>query len=80
MVECIKSCYCNHFHRLSDGVPINHKCRVLSPGFLQAEKTNDLEGMLAYFEADPEVVLHDGEASDEVAEDDDPPSFTAGKL
>lgn len=31
------STYCNFAHRKSDGMPIDHECRVLPPDALQAE-------------------------------------------
>jgi hypothetical protein len=72
---CVKTLYCNKYHRLHDGVPLNHRCRILDPAFLKAESTNDLDGMLDFWESSPKIVLHPGEASADVAEDDSPPSF-----
>ena len=29
--------YCNHAHRVRDGKPINHECRIIPPDALRAE-------------------------------------------
>jgi len=54
--------YCGRVHRLSDGVPLAHRCRVLDPRFLRAERANEYEVATAVLEAMP-LVLHDGEGS-----------------
>jgi hypothetical protein len=33
--------YCNHAHRLKDGKPINHECRILPRAALIAERIGD---------------------------------------
>ena len=60
-----KTMYCDKFHRLSDGVPLNHKCRVLSPTFLKAEIDGDLEAMTDWFEHSYPIVIHEGALSPE---------------
>lgn len=35
------STYCNFAHRLSDGKPIEHECRVIPPEALEAEMRDD---------------------------------------
>jgi hypothetical protein len=33
------SMYCGRYHRLSDGVPVEHSCRVLHPEYLRVERS-----------------------------------------
>ncbi len=33
-----QTAYCGRRHRLDDGAPLNHACRVLAPEFLCAER------------------------------------------
>jgi hypothetical protein len=80
---CFRSGYCNKLHRLEDGIPISHKCRILNPEFLRAEKARDLETMLTVFERWESITLHDGKpdgpcADCPYAKDDDgtPPDFS----
>jgi len=35
--------YCNHGHRVDDGVPVEHECYVLPPAALAAEMEGDYE-------------------------------------
>lgn len=35
--------YCNFAHRLSDGKPIEHECRIIPPSALMAEMEGDYE-------------------------------------
>lgn len=37
------STYCNFPHRLLDGEPIDHECRVIPPEALEAERDGDFE-------------------------------------
>lgn len=38
--------FCNHGHRLSNGVPINHECYVLNPDALEHERQGDVAGAI----------------------------------
>jgi hypothetical protein len=51
--------YCRRRHRIADGVPIAHSCRVLDPAFLEAER-NDALGEAADVLDRMPVVLHPG--------------------
>ena len=33
--------YCNRGHRLSDGKPVQHECRIIPPAALEAERNDD---------------------------------------
>jgi hypothetical protein len=33
--------YCNRGHRVSDGKPVEHECRIIPPDALQAEMSGD---------------------------------------
>lgn len=35
--------FCNHAHRLSDGLPVNHECFELDPARLRAEMRGEEE-------------------------------------
>lgn len=37
------SSYCNHGHRLSDGKPVNHECRIIPPKALELERDGEIE-------------------------------------
>lgn len=37
------STYCNKGHRMSDGMPIEHECRVIPVAALEAERAQDFE-------------------------------------
>jgi hypothetical protein len=41
------STYCNHAHRLSDGKPVEHECRIIPPKALEAELAGDYELAIA---------------------------------
>lgn len=45
---------------MSDGVPIGHACRVLSPEFLRAERAKECEHAIAALHEMP-ILLHDGD-------------------
>jgi hypothetical protein len=44
MSDFYVSTYCNRAHRLKDGRPIKHECRVIPPKALKAEMNGDIEG------------------------------------
>lgn len=58
MVEQL-TIYCGKPHRTSDGVPVEHACRVLLPAFLEAERTEDFGRAADVLEGMP-LVLHRG--------------------
>jgi hypothetical protein len=35
--------YCNHPHRMKDGKPIRHECRIIPPEALRAERAGDFD-------------------------------------
>lgn len=35
--------YCNQYHRVSDGKPLNHECYILPPAALRAEWDENYE-------------------------------------
>ncbi len=37
----LKTIYCGKKHRLSDGVPVGHACRILDPAYLRAERDQE---------------------------------------
>jgi hypothetical protein len=39
--------YCNHGHRLRDGMPVNHECYVLPPEALKLEREDKFEEAIA---------------------------------
>jgi len=43
MSDLYVSTYCNFAHRLSDGKPIDHECRIIPPAALRAERDGDVE-------------------------------------
>jgi hypothetical protein len=38
--------YCNHAHRMSDGKPIKHECRIIPPRALKLEREGDIRGAI----------------------------------
>ena len=52
--------FCNHAHRLSDGVPIAHECYVLPPVALRLERTDDFEGAANAIQAAKPLRIHRG--------------------
>lgn len=57
--------YCNKPHRLSDGQPVEHKCRVLPPEILEAERKGDIEKVVAFFENPTKLILSNGVPAEE---------------
>lgn len=82
-IERVKSNYCGHWHRIEDGVPLNHRCRILPPMYLRAEAALDPEGMIEVWcgrngeRPYPCVILHEGERDPEVEEPAPPPEAEA---
>lgn len=54
-----RTIYCGKPHRLSDGAPVGHACRVLEPRFLRAELDHEYACAAEILEAMP-IVLHHG--------------------
>ena len=50
--------YCGRHHRISDGFPVKHSCRVLDPEYLKAEQIKDYDRASALLEQMP-LILHD---------------------
>ena len=38
--------YCNRAHRMSDGKPIEHECRIIPPRALKLEREGDFSGAI----------------------------------
>lgn len=51
--------YCQKPHRLSDGEPVGHRCRIIPPEGLAAERAGDVETFLDALERRP-FVFSDG--------------------
>jgi hypothetical protein len=51
--------YCGRRHRIADGAPIAHRCRLLSPAFLEAERNDAWDEAVDTLEGMP-VILHPG--------------------
>jgi hypothetical protein len=54
-----RSIYCGGVHRLHDGAPLGHACRVLDPDFLRAELDEEYASAAELLEIMP-IVLHRG--------------------
>jgi hypothetical protein len=54
--------YCGRRHRTSDGVPVEHPCRLLDPEYLKAEHAKDYERAAEILERMP-LILHGGLSS-----------------
>lgn len=54
------STYCNFAHRLVDGKPIEHECRVLPVKALRAEINGDIEGAIEILRSIPAVMMRRG--------------------
>ena len=48
--------YCGREHRLADGVPVAHRCRVLPWAAVATEVSGDIEMMIAILAAEPLVL------------------------
>jgi hypothetical protein len=51
--------YCNFGHRVSDGMPVGHECRILPPAALVAEVANDIPRAIEILNTAP-TVYHRG--------------------
>lgn len=57
--EVLRTIYCGATHRMSDGLPVAHACRVLDPAFLLAERERDIPRAVTLLERMP-LQLHPG--------------------
>lgn len=44
--EIYTTTYCNKGHRVKDGKPVKHECRVIPPEALQLEMQGDYKGAI----------------------------------
>jgi hypothetical protein len=51
--------YCGQSHRISDGIPLEHSCRVLAPAFLAAERVKDFDRAIEILAQMP-LTMHEG--------------------
>ncbi len=56
-----RTMYCDRLHRLDDGVPVDHRCRILDPAYLRAERDGEIDVAVDLLERMP-LELHPGEA------------------
>lgn len=54
------STYCNKAHRLSDGKPVQHECRVIPPAALKAERDGDYDQAHRIMESAPVRMMRRG--------------------
>jgi len=47
------SSYCNFTHRMSDGKPVEHECRIIPPDALQAECVGDIPRAIEIMQSVP---------------------------
>jgi hypothetical protein len=59
VTEVLRTIYCGEPHRMADGLPVGHACRVLDPAFLLAERDEDLSRAVTLLELMP-LLLHPG--------------------
>ncbi len=52
--------YCNRAHRMSDGKPIAHECRIIPPKALAAERQGDYEAAIEIMRATPVRTMRRG--------------------
>ncbi len=58
--EYFTTTYCNFAHRLSDGKPVEHECRIIPPAALAAERDGDIGRALAILSAHPVRIMRRG--------------------
>lgn len=63
-METVVSNYCGKAHRLVDGEPVAHRCRVIPPEGLKAEVEGDIETYIKNLEIRP-FVLSNGVPAEE---------------
>jgi hypothetical protein len=52
--------YCNFAHRLSDGKPVRHECRIIPPKALEAERAGDINKAIEIMRAAPVRMMRRG--------------------
>lgn len=52
--------YCNKGHRLSDGKPVEHECRIIPPAALRAEMEGRFEEAIEILETTPSRYMKRG--------------------
>lgn len=57
--------YCNKAHRVKDGKPIAHECRIIPPKALQAEMAGDIDTAIEILQASPTRMMRRGVREDE---------------
>jgi hypothetical protein len=57
------SSYCNFPHRMADGKPIKHECRVIPPRALKAERDGDIAGAIDIMQRERRPRTHRGTKS-----------------
>lgn len=54
------STYCNFAHRLRDGKPIQHECRIIPPDALKAEMKGEIRRAIEILQSTPRVMMRKG--------------------
>lgn len=54
------STYCNFAHRMKDGKPIAHECRIIPPQALHKEREGDIEGAIEIMRSSPTRMMRHG--------------------
>lgn len=52
--------YCNKAHRVSDGKPVLHECRVIPPEALRAEMQGDIDEAVSIIATAPVKLMRRG--------------------
>lgn len=52
--------YCNMVHRVRDGKPVDHECRIIPPKALAAEIDGDIEKAIDIMQRTPAVTMRRG--------------------
>ncbi len=52
--------YCNKGHRVRDGKPVDHECRIIPPKALAAEMAGDYEGAILIMQTTPARMMRRG--------------------
>ena len=52
--------FCNQAHRLVDGKPIRHECRIIPPAALEAERAGDTDKAIELMKAKPAKYMRRG--------------------
>ena len=63
MPESYLTSYCNQAHRVKDGKPVDHECRMIPPAALQAEMDDQLDVARQMLESAPRTYMRKGVTS-----------------